>query len=127
MSTTQVIGSRRRYQFEDKFVIEGQEVRVSLTAGVLAKIEEYGLSQYEIVADLQMSAPDALSLKNNMKFAVLNPFMNTCIIASIYSDNGVVYIDGFDVRNTIPYGNVRPDGSQGYRLGAIDAILTVAQ
>lgn len=127
MSTTQIISSRRRYQFEDKFVIEGQEVRVSLTGGVLDKIEEYGLSQYEIVADLQMSAPDALSLKNNMKFAVINPFMNTCILASIYSDNGVVYMDGFDVRNTIPYGNVRNDGTQGYRLGAINQVFTVVQ
>lgn len=119
--------SIKHFNFEDTMTIEGQDVIVGATPTVLSKIKEFGLSVYEIVADLQLTAPEAFDLPNNTSYAVVNPFMNTCALARVYSDDGNICIDCFDVRNTIPYGNVRNDGTQGYRLGAINKVLTVVQ
>lgn len=117
----------QHFTFEDTMTIEGQEVIVSATAGVLSKIKEFNLSVYEIVADLQLTAPEAFGLANKTNYAVMNPFMDTCILAKVYSDGATICIDAFDVRNHIPYGNVRNDGTQGYRLGAINQVFTVVQ
>lgn len=119
--------SIKHFNFEDTMTIEGQGVVIGATPAVLSKIKEFGLSVYEIVADLQLTAPEAFDLPNMTNYAVMNPFMDTCILAKVYSDGDNICIDAFDVRNHIPYGNVRNDGTQGYRLGAIQKVFTVVQ
>lgn len=111
--------------FEQKVIVSGMNARFILSENALQKIEDANLSQYEILADLCLASDQVLDLKNGDNFAVVNPFMDTSFVAFIQAEDGILYYEVIDVLNHVPYGQVRKDGTQGYRFGGIKQVVTV--
>ncbi len=111
--------------FEEKVIVSGMSARFILSLNALHKIEDGNLSQYEILADLCLASDQVLDLKNGNAFAVVNPMMDTSLVATINSEDGILYYEVIDVLNHVPYGHVRKDGTQGYRFGGIKQVVHV--
>jgi len=113
------------HTFEDKVIVSGMNAKFIIPEKPLQKIEDMNLSQYEILADLCLASDQVLDLKNGDAFAIVNPFMDTSIVATIQAEDGMLYYEVIDVLNHVPYGHVRKDGTQGYRFGGIKQVVSV--
>lgn len=111
--------------YQEKVIVAGMNALFILSVNASQKIEDFNLSQFEILADLCLASDDVLDIKNGQNFAVVNPMMDTSLIGSLVSEDGILHYEVIDVMNHVPYGAVRKDGTQGYRFGGIAKVVSV--
>lgn len=113
----------QRREYTQTVEIEGMPVTLCLSDHALDRIEQYNISQWEVLADLMLAGDRLLSLKNQQEAAILNMESNITTIVIVSSEAGI-YLDVSTVMNGLPV-HYDHRGRKTVRLSNIDRIIAL--
>lgn len=103
--------------------IDGIDVTLCLSAHALERIEEYGISQWEVLADIMLAGERLLEEGNQRTAAILNMESGITTLVTVSSEAGI-YFDVITVMNHIPVHETR-HGKKVVRLSRVARIITL--
>lgn len=110
-------------EFTQDVAIDGIQVTLCLSNHALERIEDHGISQWEVLADVMLAGEKILETRSSMEVAIFNMDSEITTIVSPSAEAGI-HFDVITVMNHIPV-HVAKNGKKVVRLSNVARIITL--